>query len=173
LTVVTLPAPLPGPPLGVETRPARKPVNTTVPKGPSTKFRGRGRGRGRGAKGGGGRGRGGGVGKENSTEDATNSSSEPNVYQPGLLSPASRRRIDILNKRVYAPDGTYNGPPLGVSPSTLMACTHAQRSRPRRHLQRPRNVVGMWFLKSSFFRVNGQGRACVKQLVYIAYLTVG
>ena len=116
--VVTPTAPLPGPPLGIETRPARKPVNTSVPKGPSTQSRGRGRGRGRRAKGGGGRGggrgRGGGVGKENSTEDATNSNPDPNVYQPGLLSPASRRRIDTLNKRVYALDGTYHGLPLGA-----------------------------------------------------------
>ena len=43
-----------------------------------------------------------------------NSNPDPNVYQPGLLSPASRRRIDTLNKRVYAPDGTYHGPPLGA-----------------------------------------------------------
>jgi len=44
-------------------------------------------------------------------------SSDPGVDRVDSLSAASRRRIDILNKRVYAPDGTYHGPPLGASHS--------------------------------------------------------
>jgi len=44
LTAATPPAPLPTPPLGVETRPPRKPVNITLPKEPSTQAHGRGRG---------------------------------------------------------------------------------------------------------------------------------
>ena len=57
--------------------------------------------------------------KENAADNLTNANAntDPNVYQDGLLSPASRRQIDILNKRVYAPDGSYHGPPLGTSHS--------------------------------------------------------
>ena len=57
--------------------------------------------------------------KENATDNPinANANTDPNVYQDGLLSPASCHRIDILNKQVYAPDGSYHGPPLGMSHS--------------------------------------------------------
>ena len=61
--------------------------------------------------------------KENAADNPTNANAnanantDPNVYQEQLLSPASRCRIDILNKRVYTPDGSYHGPPLGASHS--------------------------------------------------------
>ena len=62
---------------------------------------------GRGSRGGRGRkGRGGGA-----------ASTDSELQQVSSLSDAARRRIDILNKRVYAPDGTYHGPPLGASHS--------------------------------------------------------
>ena len=55
---------------------------------------------------------------KNAMQNATNTANtDPNIYQEGLLSPASQRRIDILNKRVYAPDGAYHGPPLGANHS--------------------------------------------------------
>ena len=56
LTAVIHPVSIPGPPLGIETRPARKPTNATVPKELSTQPRGRGKGRGGRGKGKGGRG---------------------------------------------------------------------------------------------------------------------
>ena len=59
---------------------------------------------------------------ENTIENATNI--DPDIHQVRLLSPASRRRIDILNKRVYAPDGTYHGPPLGANHSTNVDGVH-------------------------------------------------
>ena len=57
--------------------------------------------------------------KENAADNPANANTntDPNVYQDGLLSPASRHQINILNKRVYAPDGSYHSPPLGVSHS--------------------------------------------------------
>lgn len=84
-----------------------------------------------------------------------NSNPHPDVP----LSPASRRRIDTLNNRVYAPDGSYHGPPLGAWHSiNADDLHHASRSNLPHHLQCPRNVAGMWFLRTSFFQVNGQGR---------------
>lgn len=44
------------------------------------------------------------------------------------------------------------------TPLTRTTCTHASRSNLPHHPQCPRNVAGMWFLRTSFFQVNGQGR---------------
>ena len=125
-TATTAPATLssaanhPTNPLTTATPPASL---ATPPSGPGKQNAKGGQPRGRGwGRGGGGRGRrkGGGVANENTADNSanTNANTDPNVYQDGLLSPASRRRIDILNKRVYAPDGTYHGPPLGANHST-------------------------------------------------------
>jgi hypothetical protein len=70
------------------------------------------RGRGRGEHG---RRRGGRVANENTTENV--SSIDPDVHQVKLLSAASRRRIDALNKQVYPPDSAPVVP-LGASHST-------------------------------------------------------
>ena len=111
LTVVIPPVPLPAPPPGIETRPPRKPENATLPKELSMQPWGHGKGQGGGRRGKGGRGgRGGRVAKENAADNPANANAntDPNVYQDGLLSPASRRRIDILNKWVYAPDAAID-----------------------------------------------------------------
>ena len=117
LTPATPPAPLLTPPLGIETRPPQKPINIMLPKEPSMQACGcsRGQGWGQGGGQGQGQGQGGGVAKENTTEDAANGNPNPDVHQVQLLSPASHCWIDILNKWVYTPDGTYHGPPLGAS----------------------------------------------------------
>lgn len=77
------------------------PIDPVPPQELQTRGRGRGRG-GRGRRGG----RGGRVAKENTVQ-----------VQARRLSPATRRRIDALNKRVYPPDGAAPGPPLGASHS--------------------------------------------------------
>ena len=119
LTAVIPPVPLPAPPPRIETRPPQKPENATLPKELSMQPWGHGKGRG-GWRGKGGQGgQGGRVAKENAADNLANANAntDPNIYQDGLLSPASCRRINILNKRVYAPDGSYHGPPLGASHS--------------------------------------------------------
>jgi len=55
---------------------------------------------------------------ENAMQNTTNTANtDPDIHQVRLLSPASRCRIDILNKRVYTPDGAYHGSPLSANHS--------------------------------------------------------
>jgi len=110
----------------------------TQPRG-----RGHGRGRARGRGGHGGRGRR--LVNENAEESTSN---DPDVQEVRSLrlSPASRRRIDALNKRVYPPDGAAPGPPLGalhsINVNGMYPCITFQAPPPTAALKkRSRDVV--------------------------------
>ena len=160
-TPATPPAPLLALPLGVETQPAQKPVNLTLPKGPLMQSCSHGWGWGCGGRGRGGRGQGSGVAKENTTEDATNRNPNPDIHQIQPLSAAACHWINILNKRVYAPDGTYHSPPLGTSHSLnidgLHPCVTFNGPPPAAV---PKKQLGHCFQGRHCFRQIGKKGAC-------------